>query len=64
MIIRMRSFFSNLKKERIRRKIYRIREEARSGLFDYIEVFYNRKRRHSYLAQVSPCELEMAPNEI
>ncbi len=36
------SFFSSLKKERIRRRIYRSREEARADIFDYIEVFYNR----------------------
>jgi putative transposase len=57
------SFFSSLKKERIRRKIYRTREEARSDIFDYIEVFYNRERRHSYLGQVSPYEFEKASNE-
>ena len=38
------SFFSNLKKERIKRKIYATREEAKSEIFEYIEVFYNRKR--------------------
>jgi len=43
------SFFSSLKKERIRRKIYSTREEAKSEIFEYIEVFYNRKRRHSHL---------------
>jgi len=48
------AFFSSLKKERVRRKIYRSREAARSDLFDYIEVFYNRKRRHGYLGQLSP----------
>lgn len=57
------SFFSSLKKERIRRRIYRTREEARSDVFDYIEVFYNRKRRHSHLGQVSPYEFEKASNE-
>ncbi len=43
------SFFNSLKKKRIRRSIYPTREEAKSEIFDYIEVFYNRKRRHSYL---------------
>ncbi|MFZ6676245.1 IS3 family transposase, partial [Undibacterium sp. Xuan67W] len=52
------SFFSNLKKERVRRKIYATREEARSDIFDYIEVFYNRKRRHSHLNQMSPLAFE------
>jgi putative transposase len=53
------SFFSSLKKERIRRRIYPTRREARSEIFDYIEVFYNRKRRHSHLGQLSPYEFEM-----
>ncbi len=52
------AFFGSLKKERIGRKIYRTREEARSDIFDYIEVFYNRVRRHSYLGQLSPYEYE------
>ena len=48
------SFFSSLKKERIRRKIYSTREEAKSEIFDYIEVFYNRIRRHAKIGnQVS-----------
>ena len=54
------SFFSSLKKERIRRKIYPSREEARADVFDYIEVFYNRNRRHSHLGQVSPHDFEHA----
>jgi putative transposase len=54
------SFFSSLKKERIKKKIYRNRAEARADVFDYIEGFYNRKRRHSYLDNVSPYEFEMA----
>jgi len=52
------SFFSSLKKERIRRKIYATRAEARAEIFDYIEVFYNRTRRHSHLGQVSPAAYE------
>lgn len=39
------SFFSSLKKERIRKRIYKTRELARADIFDYIEVFYNRARR-------------------
>jgi len=54
------SFFSSLKKERIRRRIYQSREEARADMFDYIEVFYNRNRRHSHLGQVSPHDFEQA----
>lgn len=52
------SFFSSLKKEIIKRKIYTTREEAKSEIFEYIEVFYNRKRRHSHLNQLSPMEFE------
>ncbi len=40
------SFFGLLKRERVNRVRYRTRDEARADLFDYIEVFYNRKRRH------------------
>jgi putative transposase len=54
------SFFSSLKKERIRRRIYQSREEARADVFDYIEIFYNRTRRHSHLGQVSPNDFERA----
>jgi len=54
------SFFGSLKKERIGRRIYRTRQEARSDIFDYIERFYNRTRRHSYLGQMSPFEFEKA----
>lgn len=56
------SFFSSLKKERIRRTIYRTRDEARADVFDYIEVFYNRTRRHSYLDGKSPEAFELASN--
>ncbi len=52
------SFFSTLKKERIRRRIYATRDEAKSDLFDYIEGFYNRTRRHSHLGLLSPLEFE------
>ena len=48
------SFFSSLKKERIRKRIYKTRDLARTDIFDYIEVFYNRARRHSHLGGVSP----------
>ena len=52
------SFFQLLKRERIRRKIYADREEARRDIFNYIEMFYNPKRRHSYANNVSPVEFE------
>jgi putative transposase len=48
------SFFSSLKKERIKKWIYKTRELARSDIFDYIEVFYNRQRRRTHLGGVSP----------
>ncbi len=48
------SFFSSLKKERIRKRIYKTQDMARADIFDYIEVFYNRNRRHSHLDGVSP----------
>ena len=45
---------------RIRKRIYRTRREAKADLFDYIEMFYNRTRRHSYLGGVSPEAFEQA----
>lgn len=54
------SFFSSLKKERIRKRIYKTREMARADIFDYIEVFYNRSRRHSHLGGISPEAFETA----
>jgi Transposase and inactivated derivatives len=54
------SFFSSLKKERIRKRIYRTRDLAKADVFDYIEVFYNRTRRHSHLGGVSPEAFESA----
>jgi len=54
----MESFFSSLKTERVRRKVYRTRDEARADVFDYIERFYNPKRRHSMIGYVSPAEFE------
>ena len=52
------SFFSSLKKERVKRRIYAFRLEAKSDVFDYIEGFYNRVRRHSHLDQLSPRPFE------
>lgn len=52
------SFNSTLKKEKIKRKIYKTREEAQSEIFEYIELFYNPKRRHSYIGYQSPDEYE------
>ncbi len=52
------SFFQLLKRERIRRKIYLTRAAARSDLFDYIEMFYNPRRRHGSNGGLSPVEFE------
>ena len=56
----MESFFSSLKKERIRKRIYKTRDLAWADVFDYIEVFYSRSRRHSHLGGVSPEAFERA----
>ena len=47
-----------LKRERIKRKIYNTREDARRDVFDYIEMFYNPKRRHGHANDQSPVEYE------
>ena len=54
------SFFSSLKKERIKKRIYKTRDLARADVFDYIEMFYNRTRRHGHLGGVSPEAFERA----
>jgi len=54
------SFFSTLKRERLSRRHYENRDEARVEVFDYIERFYNPRRRHSTLGLVSPDEFEKA----
>lgn len=56
------SFFGSLKKERVKKRIYKTRDLARADVFDYIEVFYNRNRRHSHLGGVSPEAFEAASN--
>ena len=55
----MESFFSSMKTERVARKVYRSRDEAKADVFDYIERFYNTKRRHSTIGYISPMEFEM-----
>ena len=52
------SFFATLKKELVHHETYATRAAARASLFDYIEVFYNRERRHSALGYVSPLAIE------
>lgn len=54
------SFFSSLKKERIKKRIYKNRETAHADISEYIESFYNRTRRHSHLGGVSPEDFETA----
>ena len=54
----MESFFSSLKTERTARKVYRTQDQARADVFDYIERFYNPRRRHSKLGYLSPMEFE------
>lgn len=55
----MESFFSSLKTERTAAKTYRTRDQAKADVFDYIERFYNPRRRHSTLGYLSPMEFEM-----
>jgi len=50
------SFFASLKKEKIYRKKYDTMEEVKRDIFWYIEIFYNRKRRHSSLQYMTPIE--------
>ncbi len=52
------SFFASLKRERTSCRKYRTRDEARADVFDYIERFYNRQRRHGYVGNISPAEFE------
>lgn len=52
------SFFQLLKRERIKRRIYASREEARADVFDYIEMFYNPVRRHGHNNGLSPVQFE------
>ena len=54
----MESFFSTLKTERLSRSRYATREQARADVFDYIERFYNPRRRHSVLGYVSPVQFD------
>ena len=56
--VAMESFFSSLKIERTTRRMYRTRDDAKADVFDYIERFYNPKRRHSTIGYLSPMEFE------
>lgn len=48
------SFFSSLKKERIKNRIYKTHDLANAEIYHYIVMFYNRTRRHNHLSGVSP----------
>jgi putative transposase len=52
------SFFATVKKELVHREKYHTCEQAKASLFHYIEVFYNRRRRHSALGYLSPHDFE------
>ncbi len=54
----MESFFGSLKTECVYQTNYQTREQAKQSLFKYIEIFYNRKRRHDSLGNISPEEFE------
>jgi putative transposase len=56
----MESFFSSLKTERVNGKVYSTRDQAKADVFDYVERFYNARRRHSTIGYVSPMEYENA----
>jgi putative transposase len=56
------SFFGTLKEECVKETIYASRDEARGAIFTYIEVYYNRVRRHSTLGYVSPLQYEKMQN--
>ncbi len=54
----MESFFATFKTECIYQQRFSTREQARRAIFEYIEVFYNRIRRHATIGNVSPAEFE------
>jgi putative transposase len=59
----MESFFSTLKRELVHGERYRTREEAKLSIFEYVEVFYNRVRKHSGLGYKSPEQYEKSLKE-
>ena len=56
------SFFASLKRELVHDEKYTTREQARASIFEYVEAFYNRVRRHSSLGYLSPAEFERTHN--
>jgi putative transposase len=57
------SFFATLKLELVYQTQWRTRAEARSAVFEYLELFYNRQRRHSALGYLCPNEFELRHHE-
>ena len=57
------SFFASLKKELVHNEDYAMREDARASIFEYIEVFTNRVRRHSTLGYLTLAEYERVHNQ-
>jgi putative transposase len=53
------SFFATLKTELVNEANYKTRADARTAIFEYLEVFYNRRRRHSFLRYACPVEFEL-----
>jgi hypothetical protein len=60
----MESFHASLKKDLIRRRSWPTKAEARTAVFEYIEAFYNRRRRHSRLGMLSPVEYESSAHTL
>jgi putative transposase len=58
------SFFQLLKRERIRRRNYPTRDAARQDVFEYIELFYNPKRKHTNNGMLSPVDYEIRPQNL
>jgi transposase InsO family protein len=56
----MESFFASLKKELVHHERYQTRAQAKASIFEYIELFYNPKRRHSSLGYLSPLDYEQS----
>lgn len=59
----MESFFGTLKNELVYGERYQSRQEAKLSIFEYVEVFYNRQRRHSALGYMSPEQYERLRSE-
>lgn len=60
----MESFFSSLKTECVYQQVYQSRSEAKQSIFEWILVFYNRQRRHSSLAYLSPVAYELQGSHV